>query len=101
MESIIDKLLNRAKEIEEKEDKLKSLRTKFLSLCDGEYGFEPEESFPSSYEMGVCDFDINGDTGRFVIYLRRPGILIGKQGKTIEKMEKLLECKIEIKEIKW
>ena len=50
--------------------------------------------------MGICKLDYNVNTNKLTISLRRPGLLIGKGGRTIDKLKEWLECEIAIIEIK-
>lgn len=56
----------------------------------------------STYTMGVCDLRLL-DNGSFQVTLRRPGLLIGKGGRTIDQLEKVLGVKVKIVEkiIEW
>ena len=50
-----------------------------------------------SYKLGICKLEY--DNGIFHIYLRRPGLLIGLHGNTIEAVQKHLGVSISIHEV--
>lgn len=54
----------------------------------------------STYTMGITKlkFDLNNNI--LHVYLRQPGLLIGKGGETINRAEKYLDCNIQIHEVK-
>tara|TARA_B110000977_G_C10614254_1_gene313498 strand:+ start:25 stop:450 length:426 start_codon:yes stop_codon:yes gene_type:complete len=81
-----------------KPDHIKSL---FETYFDGCYDVEPQvKDNPSTYSMGICKLDYNVNTNKLTVSLRRPGLLIGKGGRTIDKLKEWLECEIAIIEIK-
>jgi len=71
----------------------------FLGTCDGSSMLEPHEDMPNTYQMGVCKLDYDEVKNELTVHLRRPGILIGKAGRTINKLEELIGCKIKIIEV--
>jgi len=76
--------------------KIKSL---FVTYFDGCHGVEPQINTSSTYSMGICKLDFNEKENILYVHLRRPGLLIGKQGSTINALEKHLECKIKLIEV--
>jgi len=80
-----------------KRTKGKTLKSLFLTYFDGCYGVDAEPNTSNTYAMGVCKLVYRKD--ELVVYLRRPGLLIGKGGKTIDALTKHLGCKISIVEI--
>jgi ribosomal protein S3 len=81
-----------------KEQQVKSL---FETYFDGCYGVEPQIlNGPNTYSMGVCKLEYDETKNILTVHLRRPGLLIGKGGETINKLEEWLDCKIDIVEIK-
>lgn len=77
----------------------KSIKGLFLSYFDGCYDIEPQPNTFDTYKMGVCNLEYNEKDNILVVHLRRPGLLIGKGGQTIEAVEKYLDCKIHIIEV--
>ena len=77
-------------------NKYKSL---FLTYFDGCYNVEPEPDTPSTYQMGVCKLEYFEQTNTLMVHLRRPGLLIGKGGRTINKLQEDIGCKIDITEV--
>ena len=81
-----------------KGDSIKSL---FETYFDGFYGVEPQEpNNPNTYSMGVCRLEFDEKSNTLTVHLRRPGLLIGKAGITIDRLKKWLECEIHIIEVK-
>lgn len=68
---------------------------KFLIYFDGISNYVEEESKVSTYQLGLCDLK-QIDEKTLEVTLRRPGLLIGKGGEEIDKLEKYLDCKIKI-----
>jgi len=58
--------------------KAKEIKRSFLIYFDGSYGIDPAPYIPNTYTMGVCKLEYKDDT--LTVYLRRPGLLIGKGG---------------------
>jgi len=79
---------------DEKSKKIKSL---FCTYFDGCYGVDPAENVPNTFEMGICKLDYKEDV--LIVHLRRPGLLIGKGGRTIDALAKYLECRVEVVEV--
>ena len=82
-----------------KQKKPETIKSLFETYFDGCYGIEPTLNVPSTYRMGVCKLSFNVSKNTLTVYLRRPGLLIGKAGITINNLKKYLECNITIKEI--
>ncbi len=81
-----------------KEEEIKSL---FETYFDGCYGVEPQVlNNTSTYSMGVCRLEYIESKNTLIVHLRRPGLLIGKGGETINKLKEWLDCKIDIVEVK-
>ena len=79
-------------------DRIKSL---FETYFDGCYDVEPQYSDnPSTYSMGVCKLEFDDETNTLTVHLRRPGLLIGKEGRTINNLKEWLECHVSIVEVK-
>lgn len=70
----------------------------FEVWCDGAYGIESQG--PSTYSMGVARVWYDEANNRLHVHLRRPGILIGKAGSTIDELSKYLDCEVRIHEVK-
>lgn len=79
---------------QEDDEKIKSL---FLTYFDGCYGIDAVKNVANTFEMGVCKLEYKEDV--LIVYLRRPGLLIGKGGHTIDALAKYLGCKVEIVEV--
>lgn len=75
------------------------IKRKFLTLIDG-CSYMPE--IPplvkniNSFRIGITKLEVQDNT--LIVHLRRPGLLIGKGGKTINKFEEELDMDIEIVE---
>ena len=80
-------------------EKYKRIKSLFETYFDGCYGVDAQKDVSNTYAMGICKLNYNEKTNILTVYLRRPGLLIGKQGRIIEGVEKYLECKIKIIEI--
>jgi len=82
----------------EKSDSIKSL---FEIYFDGCYDVEQQElDNPSTFSMGVCKLEYSEKDNNLTVHLRRPGLLIGKAGITINNLKKWLECEVSIIEVK-
>jgi ribosomal protein S3 len=79
-----------------KHNKYKSL---FLTYFDGCYDIDSEPNTPSTYQMGVCKLTYIKKTNTLNVHLRRPGLLIGKGGCLINKLQEHLDCIIHITEV--
>jgi len=79
--------------------KTKTVKSLFLTYFDGCYGIEPEPNVPNTYSMGICKLDFNESKNILSVYLRRPGLLIGKGGSLINKLKEYLNCDIHILEV--
>lgn len=77
----------------------KKCKMLFLNYFDGGYEFDPHPNTCNTFEMGVCKLEYNDKDNKLTVHLRRPGLLIGKGGKTIEAVQKYLDCKISIIEL--
>ena len=71
----------------------------FVTYFDGCCWTEKRKDVASTYEMGICKLEYNMKENVLMVYLRRPGLLIGYHGETIKTVEKYLGCKIEIVEV--
>ncbi len=71
----------------------------FLNYFDGNYGIDAKPNVSNTFEMGVCKLDFNDKKNELTVYLRRPGLLIGKGGKIINELSDHLGCKIKIVEV--
>lgn len=77
----------------------KSIKMSFETYFDGCYGVDPEPNTSNTFQMGVCGLNFNEKNNTLTVHIRRPGILIGKSGVTIEKLKTFLGCNVEIKEV--
>lgn len=83
------------------DEKTENIKSSFITYFDGCFNMEPHElSRPNTYSMGVCKLDYDVEKNILTVHLRRPGLLIGKGGRTINDLKKWLECDIEIVEVK-
>lgn len=80
-------------------DKSKKYKSLFLTYFDGCYGIDAEPNTSNTFAMGVCKLEYDEKENKLTVQLRRPGLLIGKGGLTINALQKHLDCKIEIVEI--
>lgn len=71
----------------------------FETACDGVYDIEPIINC-GTFTMGLIKLDFDLKTSTLHVYLRRPGLLIGRAGENIKKLEEWLECKIRIHEVR-
>lgn len=84
----LEKLLNHQSEF---------LITSFIVYFDGCYMVDPISSV-TTYQLGVTDLSYDYKDNVLIVELRRPGLLIGKAGKDLKKLEEYLGCKIHIEE---
>jgi len=75
----------------------KRLKSLFITYFDGCYGVDAELNTPNTFAMGVCKLEYKEN--ELTVHLRRPGLLIGKGGRTIDALAKRLDCKIGIVEV--
>lgn len=80
-------------------DNGKKTKIKFLNYFDGGYEFDPHPNTCNTFEMGVCKLEYDEKANKLTVHLRRPGLLIGARGKTIDDLQKYLDCKIHIIEV--
>lgn len=82
-------------------DKSLGLKRAFLDLIDGtggeDYGFPPKYPGVTSFTLGICKLDVAG--GTLHVYLRRPGLLIGRMGELVGKIRSDLGCEIHLHEV--
>jgi len=75
----------------------RELISKFFIFFEGVWNYVEPIIDVSTYSMGVCDLKLLPN-GKFQVTLRRPGLLIGKGGATIGKLEEFLQTKVTIVE---
>ena len=75
------------------------IKSLFLTYFDGCYGVDAEPNTANTFAMGVCKIEYKDNENKLVVHLRRPGLLIGKGGRTIDALSKRLDCKIGIVEV--
>jgi hypothetical protein len=68
-----------------------------MNAIDGGYEFDPVMQGIDSFRPGVCKLEYIDDV--LHVHLRRPGLLIGKGGKTINYISNHIKAKIEVHEI--
>jgi len=83
-------------EVSSKSKRIKSL---FEIYFDGCYNIAAQPNTSNTYMMGVCKLDFDEKNNILTVYLRRPGLLIGKRGVVINALKKYLECDVRIVEI--
>jgi len=74
----------------------KRIKYLFVTYFDGGYEMGPEPNTANTFAMGVCKLSYNDKKNELMVYLRRPGLLIGKGGRTIDALSEYLGCKIGI-----
>ena len=81
------------------ENKAKYYKSLFLTYFDGCYQVDPEPNVSNTFAMGVCKLDYVEKDNKLIVHLRRPGLLIGKGGRTINALTKQLDINIHIVEV--
>lgn len=71
----------------------------FETYFDGCYDIEPI-SKKDTYQLGITKIKYHEDTNILDIHTRRPGLIIGKGGKDINRLETYLDCNINLFEVK-
>jgi hypothetical protein len=77
-----------------------TVKRSFETYFDGVYDIEPRPGVPGTYSMGICKLEFDCESDTLTVHLRRPGLLIGKAGRTINDLKEYLECKVEIIEVR-
>ena len=77
----------------------KKCKVQFLNYFDGGHEFDPHPNTCNTFMMGVCKLEYDENDNRLTVHLRRPGLLIGKGGETINAVQNYLDCKISIIEV--
>lgn len=80
------------------EDKANYYKSLFITYCDGGYEIDANPNVPTTYQMGVCKLEYIEKKNKLIVYLRRPGLLIGKAGHTLDTIKEYLKCEIAIVE---
>ena len=72
---------------------------RFQSYFEGTYYDEPIDQLDISY-LGISYFKLKRKNSQdiLIIYLNRPGLLIGKVGRRIDALKEYLKCDIQIVE---
>lgn len=78
------------------ENEGKKIKTLFVIYFDGCYGSDKDPNLPTTFQMGVCLLLYKDN--KLHVYLRQPGLLIGKGGETIDNLSKCLGCEVIIYE---
>lgn len=89
-------LQNRAS-FSSEEQNSRRIKSLFITYFDGCYGVDAEPNTANTFVMGVCKLEYKNN--ELTVYLRRPGLLIGERGSTIDALTKHLNCKISIVEV--
>ena len=70
----------------------------FIIAMDGVTNATPPMFYSlNTFILGVTNLDY--EDGELHVWLRRPGLLIGKQGRTLDAVEKRIGVKIKIHEV--
>jgi len=77
-----------------KNNESQRIKSLFLNYFDGFYA---RQNTANTFAMGVCKLEY--ENKKLTVHLRRPGLLIGKGGQTIDALAEYLECKIVIVEV--
>jgi len=89
---------SRLEELESEIDDREYYKSIFMLFYDGSWEIEPMyPDFPTTYQLGVTKLEYFD--GSLHVYLRQPGLLIGRMGKSIELLEKHLGCSVKIHEV--
>lgn len=85
------------------ENKEQYYKFKFIAYFDGYgygcYGETAQPDVPSTFQMGVCKLEYIEKENKLMVSLRRPGLLIGKGGQTINSLKNYLGIEVGITEI--
>lgn len=71
----------------------------FITYFDGTYMIDATPDTATTLQMGVCKLEYIEKENKLMVYLRHPGLLIGKGGRVINDLEKYLGIKVGITEI--
>jgi len=71
----------------------------FVLCLDGCYNMSPLIENIDTFKLGVTHIWYDEDNNILHVSLRRPGLLIGKGGSIINKIEELIGCDIHIHEV--
>lgn len=71
----------------------------FIVYFDGVEFYDGEEENLNTFILGICNLEYDQEENELHVYLRRPGLLIGKGGRTMKRVEEYLECKIVVHEV--
>lgn len=77
--------------------KEKEVKMRFMFYFDGAPHYSEPIAISSTYQLGLTNLKLI-DENILEVELRRPGLLIGKGGRDIEKLKKYLDIEIKIKE---
>ena len=82
-----------------------TFKRRFMNYYDGVGEYVEPISPCDTFRLGLCSLEYNpnvNDSGEdgLTVYLRRPGLLIGRAGKDINKAEEHLGFKLAIKEVR-
>jgi len=76
--------------------KTKDRKMDFLNIIDGVGDMPPQVEGVCSMDIGLCKLTYEEKTDTLNVYLRRPGLLIGKKGIKIDRIQELFDCNIKI-----
>lgn len=83
------------------ESREKDIYRGFELFFDGCYMVKPDVTKCDTYTMGVSLIQYNEENDTLTVFLRRPGLIVGKGGETIDKLKAYLGCEVNIKEQKY
>lgn len=70
------------------------IKAKFIAYFDSVVSITP-----NTFQMGVCKLDYDDNSNTLTVHLRRPGLLIGTAGATLNALKEHLNCNIQIIEV--
>lgn len=73
--------------------------TKFMIYHDGVGNLVEPISSTSTHSLGLIHLDFDEKSNVLNVWLRRPGLLIGKHGEDIDRLKAHLGCEIAIHEV--
>jgi hypothetical protein len=75
----------------------KRIKSLFLAYFDDCCDYDTKPNTYNTFAMGICKLEYKNN--KLTVYLRRPGLLIGKGGQVIDALAEFLKCKIDIIEV--
>lgn len=72
----------------------------FMTYFDGVYDIQPRVKNLNTFILGVCKLSFDENENTLHVYLRRPGLLIGKAGENIKALQEYLDCNVYVHEVR-